>query len=431
MLLLCGAVCALAGAGGDDEVCGAGEASSACTAEPGEGHVGAQSLLQAGTAATRVSVGDLHLRFQKYNDTYTLPAINYPLDKAQTEKDLAGTTAVSPRWFGHRQVTFSLPEGMGGSDASMDPFTSVQTNLLQNNVRYLATHPDDADPTQFWDEFEEVVAAQQMRRNNELTQSIMTMHPLFAQEEDIDASAQRVKADFPTDFPILQIKRFLGQGLKLDDNIFRRGDCGQSGTPEFVNAAVALSGIAGWAITQVSPVAFASKWHVGRLRPEEVAMMVNQDRFSGQAGSQIKRAISGMRLSHAAEFTAYTEGSPVHPSWPAMHSAASSLSTWMDVVADLTPAQREEARLLDYSIAYFRTLAGVHYESDNRAGLAMGKGIIERKLPEFLADMYACDDASASAINDYVVNKIKSVDLDWSTWTPPKWVKPTLQQGRR
>merc|ERR1719330_2004661 len=144
----------------------------------------------------------------------------------------------------------------------------------------------------------------------------MPVHPLFQQNEDMDASAQRVRADFPPDFPIQQIKRFLQQGLKLDDNIFRRADCDHAGTPEFVNQAVALGGLAGWAITQVSPVAFASKWHVGRLRPEEVAMMVSQGGLADQVSPNVKQAIDSMNLKSATDFTAYSEGSPVHPSWP-------------------------------------------------------------------------------------------------------------------
>lgn len=420
VLLLCGVAYASAGAGGD-EVCGAGAV--------GEGGVAGQSLIQADKAAMRVSTSarECSKRFRKYNDTNTLPALDFPLTQAQTMDVLAGTKAVSPRWFGHQQVTNCMPRRWSSFGSS---FAWVQEKLLSSQ-QYWPTHADDsgADQQQFWKEFEEVVAAQQLRRKGELTSTLMSMHPLFDEAEDISASAQRVRADFPTHFPNLQITRFLGQGLKLDDNIFRRPECGQSGTPEFVNGAVALSGIAGWAITQVSPVAFASKWHVGRQRPEEVAMLVSQGELAG-ASAELEQAVKQMSLSHAAEFTAYTEGSPVHPSWPAMHSAASSLSTWMEVVAEMTAEQREEARLLDYSIAYFRTLAGVHYESDNRAGLALGKGLIEGALPGFLADSFACDAASAVAIREYAENKIAGLNLDWSTWTPPTWVKPTLQTAR-
>merc|ERR1719499_875635 len=108
-----------------------------------------------------------------------------------------------------------------------------------------------------------------------------------------------------------------------------------------------------------------------------------------------------------------------------MHSAASSVSTWLDVVADLTPEQRDEVRLLDYSIAYFRTFAGVHYPSDNRAGLALGQYIVKSKLADHLAVKYACDSDSEARIKQYVQDKINNLPpLDWSVWTPESWAPP-------
>lgn len=105
-----------------------------------------------------------------------------------------------------------------------------------------------------------------------------------------------------------------------------------------------------------------------------------------------------------------------------MHSAASSMSTWADLVGDLTAQQRGEARLMDFSVAYYRTLAGVHYPSDNRAGLALGQYLVQRHLPGHLAELYACDKASAKAIKAYVENKIQQLShdhpLDWAVWKP-------------
>lgn len=86
--------------------------------------------------------------------------------------------------------------------------------------------------------------------------------------------------------------------------------------------------------------------------------------------------------------------------------------------------------MLDYSIAYWRTFAGVHYATDNRAGLALGQYIIKKKIPEHLADMYSCDQDSKIEIERYVKSKIQSMEatqpLDWSTWTPNFWKRPTL-----
>jgi len=77
---------------------------------------------------------------------------------------------------------------------------------------------------------------------------------------------------------------------------------------------------------------------------------------------------------------------------------------------------------MDFSVAYYRTLAGVHYPSDNRAGLALGQYLVQKHLPEHLAKLYACDKASAKAIKDYVQKKIEQLNsehpLDWAVWKP-------------
>jgi len=366
------------------------------------------------------------MRFQKYGDPNQFPVIVYPLQRNQVHQ-LANTKAVSLRWLEHDQVKEAL-SALGPSPT----FEAMKTNIWASfSAAFEPTHPDSTPSQPFFTEFSEVVSAQQMRRAGQLTKHVMSVHPLFESEETMETSAQRVRADFPTEFPCLQIQRFLREGLKLDANIFQRSDC-TGASPEFVNGAVALSALAGWTVAEVSPAAFASKWFVGRMRPEEVALRVREGSLS-VPGASVKSAIDAIFCGQgnsscqqkAATFTAYEEGSPVHPSWPAMHSAASSLSTWLDVVADLTPQQREEVRLLDYSIAYFRTFAGVHYPSDNRAGLALGQYIVKSKLADHLAVKYACDSASRASIRKYVQDKMGRLPvLDWSVWTPKSWTPP-------
>ena len=238
----------------------------------------------------------------------------------------------------------------------------------------------------------------------------------------MDESAQRVRADYILHFSNKQILDYLGKkSLRMDPNIFKPSGC--TSEKEFVNDSVALGASAGWAISEVSPAAFACKWSVGRARPEEVAYSI----MSGDLipPTHVKEMVENMSFDTAESFTAYSEGCPVHPSWPAMHSAASSLSTWLDVVADLDSDQRYEVRLLDFSIAFFRTFAGVHYETDNRAGLALGRKIVLDKLPDHLSEKYGCDADSVLAIKRHVQNKIAALEgLDWATWTPPKWISP-------
>ena len=76
------------------------------------------------------------------------------------------------------------------------------------------------------------------------------------------------------------------------------------------------------------------------------------------APAELAKKIEGLGLKTAESFTAYPEGCPKHPSWPAMHSAASISSMVLAVMFDLDPAQLAEARNMDYAVASFRTVRG-------------------------------------------------------------------------
>merc|ERR1719190_182344 len=91
------------------------------------------------------------------------------------------------------------------------------------------------------------------------------------------------------------------------------------------------------------------------------------------------------------DYTAYSNGAPKHPAWPAMHSAASSASVYLPVVLNLTASQLLEAQRVDCAVATFRSFAGVHYESDNMAGLAVGQEVIRVELPKMLNNKYGSD----------------------------------------
>jgi len=361
-------------------------------------------------------------RFRKRNFSSVLPAsLSYPATQ-RTSQQLDGTQAVSVRWFGHAQVALSLKPALGTRNSGSNAFPILDSTLFSRGPFHHG-HVDDSSAdrvARLWHEFKEVAVCQGMRARGVQTKEILTLHPLFNQDEDIDASAQRVRADFPTQFPTQVIERWMGssEGLTMDANIFHRPECG--GGVEFVNGAVALGGLIGWAVSVVSPVAFATKWHIGRARPEELAFSIRQGDL--KASKEITELVKGLDFQDAGGFTAYREGSPVHPSYPAMHSAASSLSVWVDIVGNLTDQQRGEARLLDFSVAYFRTLAGVHFPSDNRAGLALGQYLVQKHLPEHLAKLYSCDESSERAIKKYVEEKISRLSrtdpLDWATWKP-------------
>jgi hypothetical protein len=95
----------------------------------------------------------------------------------------------------------------------------------------------------------------------------------------------------------------------------------------------------------------------GRPRPEEVIWAIKKGRINKGVPSDIKKYAKSLKIKSASEFTAYEEGCPNHPSWPAMHAASGSCSMMMGVMLDLNDEQLCQARLTDYAIAYSRTVA--------------------------------------------------------------------------
>ena len=173
-----------------------------------------------------------------------------------------------------------------------------------------------------------------------------------------------------------------------------------------------------WALATIGPHSFLAKYAVGRSRPEEIAFAISEGDISFQdLPNSVRDAMNdilnrfGGNLPNATSFTAYTEGSPRHPSWPAMHSAASQTSFWMSVVLDMTPDQLCQARLVDWGVAYARTVAGVHYPDDNIDGLNLGQEIIASLLPDYLEFKYDAD-------VDVVEAKVEQMRYDWSTFDP-------------
>lgn len=131
---------------------------------------------------------------------------------------------------------------------------------------------------------------------------------------------------------------------------------------DFLRYEVTLAEINTWAISMIGPYNFGFKWAGGRARPEEVAWYITNhttiDMLNRGVPSDIVTDIKAMNLEHPFNFTAYPEGSPTHPSWPAMHSAASVVSFWLPLVTNMTHDQICEAKALDFGVSYGRTVAG-------------------------------------------------------------------------
>lgn len=169
-----------------------------------------------------------------------------------------------------------------------------------------------------------------------------------------------------------------------------------------------------WAIGAIAGMNFHAKWHYGRPRPEEIAWKITTAELTTADGvpPSIIADVLSMELKRAEDFTAYPEGCPRHPSWPAMHSAASTVSLWTAVVLKDIPADLLcEARRIDYAVAFARTIAGVHYSTDNTAGLNLGAQLLMDKLPDYLEEIYGSNP-------DVVRNKMNSYLIDWAQFDP-------------
>merc|ERR1719464_2566394 len=223
----------------------------------------------------------------------------------------------------------------------------------------------------------------------------------------------------------------------LDARIFQRAPCFSENVIPFVNANVALGKILAWTVDTVSNVAFATKWAGGRARPHEVVYHVSQfGKFSFGTNypvpDDIVKAIQEMKLKNNFDFTAYkSAGSPGHPSHPAMHSAGSAISSWAQVILapeNLTEERKEMAFRYDWSVATFRSFGGVHYMSDNRAGLQLGRFILGENGPYFLGQTYGCNDETVAAITEYA--KSKGPPVNWGPYFPHRWTNPILLSNK-
>jgi hypothetical protein len=68
---------------------------------------------------------------------------------------------------------------------------------------------------------------------------------------------------------------------------------------------------------------------------------------------------------------------------------------------------------MDFAVAYARTVAGVHYPTDNTDGLNMGQEVISEQLAKYLAQTYGSDQEAVEA-------KIREKRFDWKTYDAVK-----------
>jgi hypothetical protein len=286
---------------------------------------------------------------------------------------------------------------------------------LIDTIGGMPTYPSTDETNPFWEELAHVSKIQKLRREGVNPTQIMPLPDIW-KDKTIDDIAEAVHDQFLGIHHIEQITKWSKAGMvKIDFNVIPLVS-----TVDFVRANCMIADTLTWAIAQVGKMNFGVKWHVGYPRPEEVAFRISSGTINKGPSAALVNEIKAFNLTFATNFTAYPEGCPRHPSWPAMHSAASAASLWLPLVLKLTPEQLCQVKLLDYSISYARTVAGVHYKIDNIAGLKLGQEILARLLPEYLNVTYGSSISRVKA-------KIESLRFDWETFLDSDCAKAAMK----
>ena len=338
-----------------------------------------------------VSSYELTIRFSKVSrlPQFPLPQINLPL----TSEDYPITNATY-QWLRFTSASSVITsENCQACILSLDSLIEV--------VGGLPPYPSTNSSSPYWDELLHIAKIQRLRRQGIDPKIIMPL-PEAWKDFSIDDVAEAVHDEFLGIHHIELLTRWRNENAIVMDAAI----VSAVSEVDFLRGIVLLAETMMWAISRVGPHNFALKWFVGMPRPEEVAFQIASQNITTGPPRKLVNVIQGLTLKNATQFTAYPEGSPRHPSWPGMHSASSAASLWMPVVMKLTPKQFCQVQLTDYAIAYARTVAGVHYQMDNLAGLKLGQEIIAHLLPDFINANYG---TSKSVVEE----KIKLSRFDW------------------
>lgn len=329
-----------------------------------------------------VPADDLGMRFNKFGSAApTMTSKDFPMTQAQ---------AVSLR---HTRCV-SLIHSSDCDECYMPIWRLI------DQVGGMPTNPSSNPDSPFWKEMQEVTDMQNNRKKNLDPNTFMPLPKLW-KNFTIHEVAEAVHDEFPGVHHIALVTQLLKEGATIDRNTVP-SKCEY----DFLRSTVMLSDLNTWSIAKVGPMSFGAKWYAGRARPEEVAFKIAKGELTTGVPAKLSADIKAMNLQTAPSYTAYPEGSPRHPSWPAMHSAASAGSLWIATVLNLTPEQFCEVQKLDYAISYARTVAGVHYPTDNTAGLNMGQQVLARQLPFYLKQRYGANRRTVRA-------KIAKYIFDW------------------
>jgi len=209
--------------------------------------------------------------------------------------------------------------------------------------------------------------------------------------------------------------------LEVDNNVYPS----KGNVVEFIDGIIMAYKFCIDTVHHISEGNFALKWYYGKARPEEVSFNIFKcmqdeencderlpmdyvpqrikDKIMEYDKERQKTPAGG--VVNAPDFTAYPPGSPIHPSWPAMHSAASNWSFGSQILYNPTAAMVCEAIKTDYAVSWARTVAGVHYKYDNIDGLNIGQ--------EQAARFYASYFMETGGDVEYIKQKLIEKRFDW------------------
>ena len=315
-------------------------------------------------------------------------------------------------------------ETLADSPMTTDDF-ALQGDELDKYCRALDPqphHPSSEPKNPFWKELHHVVKLQHARRKNRNPSKYSTWPKLW-ENYTLDDMANAVRNEFPNSQQAALIDHLLKNGgIQMDHYVLP-----ERSQRDSVGSIFTLCALNTWVVAALSPICFLCKWSNGVIRPEEIAYLIATKQFTRKDGVPpcLVRRIRRLQLQNAHDFTAYKDqGCPTHPSWPAMHSTGSTLSTWLPAITKLTRDQYCEALRMDLGVAHARTVAGVHYAEDNYAGLNLGMNVLQDKLPKHLTDNY-------HAHEDRVRAKMKHLKFDWKDFDPKKCTIAGVDVGER
>jgi hypothetical protein len=183
-------------------------------------------------------------------------------------------------------------------------------------------YPSSDRSNPFWNDLRKLIFFRNARING-LDPSVLNRWPDIWEGKSLEEIAEFVHAEYPAKNQQMFLERLFEEGIEMNYDMvpFRS-------VVDLIGTELRIAAINTWAYEAVGPNSFLLKWHVGMPRPEEVVWLIYKGAFTADDGvpQDIIDSITSMNLAHATEFTAYPEGSPMHPSWPAMHAAGSSCS---------------------------------------------------------------------------------------------------------